>query len=178
MYTQSFSCVWLCVTPRTVAHQAPLSAGFSRQEPWSGLPLATPGDRPHPGMEPMPLVLVSPLGRQMLYHRAPWEAPSVVSRSMWSIPRPPRWFSAKPGDKSLTPGAVRFSGGGNGNPLQYSCLGNPMDGGAWRATVHGVTKNQTDAEHRANSSWLRMLWQLQVNSEATQPHICFKRSFS
>ena len=31
-------------------------------------------------------------------------------------------------------------GGGNGNPLQYSCLGNPMDRGAWRATVHGVTK--------------------------------------
>ena len=31
----------------------------------------------------------------------------------------------------------------NGNPLQYSCLGNPMDRGAWRATVHGVTKRQT-----------------------------------
>ena len=34
-------------------------------------------------------------------------------------------------------------GEGNGNPLQYSCLGNPMDGGAWWATVHGVTKSQT-----------------------------------
>ena len=32
---------------------------------------------------------------------------------------------------------------GNGNPLQYSCLENPMDGGAWRATVHGVAKSQT-----------------------------------
>ena len=31
----------------------------------------------------------------------------------------------------------------NGNPLQYSCLENPMDGGTWRATVHGVTKSQT-----------------------------------
>ena len=31
----------------------------------------------------------------------------------------------------------------NGNPLQYSCLGNPMDGGAWQATVHGVAKSQT-----------------------------------
>ena len=39
------------------------------------------------------------------------------------------------------PGVV--SGEGNGNPLQYSCLGSPMDGGAWRATVHGVTKSQT-----------------------------------
>ena len=34
-------------------------------------------------------------------------------------------------------------GEGNGNPLQYSCLGNPMDGGAWYATVHGVTKSRT-----------------------------------
>ena len=37
-----------------------------------------------------------------------------------------------------------LSGGeGNGNPLQYSCLENPMDGGAWWAAVHGVTKSQT-----------------------------------
>ena len=35
-------------------------------------------------------------------------------------------------------------GEGNGNPLQYSCLGNPMDKGAWWATVHGVTKSQTE----------------------------------
>ena len=34
-------------------------------------------------------------------------------------------------------------GVGNGNPLQYSCLGNPMDRGAWRATVHGAAKSQT-----------------------------------
>ena len=34
-------------------------------------------------------------------------------------------------------------GGGHGNPLQYSCLENPMDRGAWRATVHGVTKSRT-----------------------------------
>ena len=37
---------------------------------------------------------------------------------------------------------VRF-GGGNGTPLQYSCLENPMDGGAWWAEVHGVAKSQT-----------------------------------
>jgi len=36
-----------------------------------------------------------------------------------------------------------FPGGGNFNPLQYSCLKNPMDRGAWWATVHGVTKSQT-----------------------------------
>ena len=37
----------------------------------------------------------------------------------------------------------RFPGEGNGSPLQYSCLENPMDGGAWYATVHGVAKSQT-----------------------------------
>ena len=37
----------------------------------------------------------------------------------------------------------RSPGGGHGNPLQYSGLENPMDGGAWRATVHGVTQSQT-----------------------------------
>ena len=47
---------------------------------------------------------------------------------------------ASVGDVSLIPGWGRSSGEGNGNPLQYSCLGNPMDRGAWRAAVHGVTK--------------------------------------
>ena len=40
----------------------------------------------------------------------------------------------------LIPGLGRSPGEGNGNPLQYSCLENPMDRGAWRATVHGVTR--------------------------------------
>ena len=43
----------------------------------------------------------------------------------------------------LIPGWVRSPGKGNGNPLQYSCLGNPMDREAWWAIVHGVTKSQT-----------------------------------
>ena len=51
-------------------------------------------------------------------------------------------------DPGLIPGLLRSPGGGNGNPLQYSCLENPMDRGAWQATVygvtvHGVTKSQT-----------------------------------
>ena len=49
--------VQLFVTPWTVAHQASLSMGFSRQEYWSGLPLPSPGDLPHPGMEPRSLAL-------------------------------------------------------------------------------------------------------------------------
>ena len=47
------------------------------------------------------------------------------------------------GDVGSIPGSGRFSGEGNGNPLQYFCLENSMDRGAWRATVHGVTKNWT-----------------------------------
>ena len=46
-------------------------------------------------------------------------------------------------DAGLIPGSGRSPGGGHGNPLQYSCLENPMDRGAWRAAVHGVTKSQT-----------------------------------
>ena len=49
---KSLSCVQLFVTPWTVAHQASLSMGFSRQEYWSGLPFASLGDLPHPGTEP------------------------------------------------------------------------------------------------------------------------------
>ena len=45
---------------------------------------------------------------------------------------------------SLIPGSGRSPGEGDGNPLQYSCLENPMDGGAWPAIVRGVTKGQND----------------------------------
>ena len=47
------------------------------------------------------------------------------------------------GDPGSIPGSGRSPGEGNGNPLQYSCLGNPMDRGAWWATVRGVAKNRT-----------------------------------
>ena len=52
-------------------------------------------------------------------------------------------LSASAGDVGSTPGLGRSPGEGNGNPLQYSCLGNPMDRGAWWATVHGVTESDT-----------------------------------
>ena len=48
------SCVRLFATPWTIAHQAPQSMGFSRQEYWSGLPFPSPGDLPHREMEPGP----------------------------------------------------------------------------------------------------------------------------
>ena len=46
-------------------------------------------------------------------------------------------------DTGLIPGSERFAGEGNGNPLQYSCMENSMDRGAWWATVHGVAKSWT-----------------------------------
>ena len=46
-------------------------------------------------------------------------------------------------DAGSIPGSGKFPEGGHGNPLQYSCLENPMDRGAWRATVHRVAKSQT-----------------------------------
>ena len=64
----------------------------------------------------------------------------------------PRWLSGKEsacnaGDVGSIPGSGRSpGGGGNGNPLQYSYLGNPMDRGAWRAIVHGVAKESDMTE--------------------------------
>ena len=47
------------------------------------------------------------------------------------------------GDQGSIPGLGKSFGGGHGNPLQYSCLENPMDRGAWQASVHGVAKSRT-----------------------------------
>ena len=60
-----------------------------------------------------------------------------LSRLPWWL----RGYSA--GDLGSIPGSGSSPGGGNGNPLQYSCLENPMDGGAWWVTVHGVAKSRT-----------------------------------
>ena len=71
-----FSHVWLSVTPWTVAHQAPLSMGFSRQEYWSGLPFPTLGDLPNPGIEPMSLMspaLTSGFFTGALPGKPPWD---------------------------------------------------------------------------------------------------------
>ena len=60
-------------------------------------------------------------------------------------------------DVGLIPGLGRSPGGGHGNPLQYSCLENPMDREAWQATVYGVAKSQTRLKrlstHTSTGSW-------------------------
>ena len=85
----------------------------------------------------------------------------VLSRTslfkcIYTLIKLPWWHSSKEsacnagaaGDRSSIPGLGRSPGGGHGNPVQYSCLQNPMDRGAWQATVHGVTKSRT---------WLKQL---------------------
>ena len=65
---------------------------------------------------------------------------------MYHVARVVKNLPAKAGDIKDTgsiPGSGRSSGGGHGNPLQYSCLENPMDRGAWWATVHMVAKSWT-----------------------------------
>ena len=67
-----------------------------------------------------------------------------------------RWLSGKEsassaGDVGLIPGSRRSLGAGNGNLLQYSCLGNSMNRGAWWATVHGVAKSQTQLRAHTHS---------------------------
>ena len=66
-------------------------------------------------------------------------------RASWTFPTDAsgKEPTCNAGDASSIPGSGRAPGGGNGYPLQYSCLENPMDRGAWRVTVHRVTKSWT-----------------------------------
>ena len=75
------------------------------------------------------------------------------------------------GDRVSIPGWGRCPGEGNGTPLQYSCLENPMDGGAWQATVPGVAKSWTqlsDFTSLPNENYLQMLY-LAFDIEHTPP---------
>ena len=80
-----------------------------------------------------------------------WLPPALVVRASW-------WLSGKQsachvGDLGLTPGLGRSSGEGKGYPLQYSCLGNPMDRGAWRATVRGLQRVRHEMRGLSCGAW-------------------------
>ena len=136
-----FSHVQLFATAWSVALQAPLSMGLSKKEYWSGLPCAPPRDFPDPGIEPASHVFC--IGGRLF---TIWATRETHQKS-WL----PWWLSGK--DSScqcrrhrrprFDTWVGKISGEGHGNPLQYSCLESPMDRGAWRATVHGVTKTLT-----------------------------------
>ena len=112
---------WKKVKVKSVSHlwpcglacQAPLSLGFSRQEYWSWLPFSS-GDLPDPGIEPRSPTFAGKLFYHLSHQRIP----------IWWV-------------------LVSSFREGNGNPLQYSCLANPMDGGVWWTAVHGVSKSRT-----------------------------------
>ena len=59
---------------------------------------------------------------------------------------------ANTGDMGSIPGSGRSPGGGNDNTLQYSCLGNTVDRGAWQATIHGVTKELNTTQQLSNNN--------------------------
>ena len=69
----------------------------------------------------------------------------VVSQDWEGLPggSDSKEFACNAGDPCMIPGSGRYPGEGNGNPLQYSCLENPMDRGAWWTTVHVVAKSWT-----------------------------------
>ena len=120
----------LTVTPWTVAGQAALFMGFSRQEPWSGLPFPSPNIYVYVCM----CVYLYTYVCVYRYMAFPWRPSGEGSACN----------TGDAGDAGLIPVLGRSLGGGNGSPLQYSCLGNPMDRGAWWATVPGVTRVRHD----------------------------------
>ena len=146
-----FSCVRFFPTLRSVARQAPLSMGFSRQEYWSGLTFPPPGDLPSPGIEP-----VSPALAGRFFITEPPGKPNKQTTVLLKYLYTFYWATqaalvvkknlpANAGnvrDPGSIPGLGRPPGGGHGNPLQFSCLENPMDRGAWWAKVSGVAKSQ------------------------------------
>ena len=84
---------------------------------------------------------------------------SLTTSTWWkgfpsgSVVKNPPANTGASGDVGLIPGSERSLGGGNGNPLQYSCWDNPMDRGAWWSTVHGVSKSQTGLSMHAHTWW-------------------------
>ena len=107
-----------------------------RKSQW--LPEAPPAS----SMEACPVV-TGPLG----IHRshAPCPRVSPWAQFPFSCPLLPRWPAGKESACISIPGSGRSPGGGKGNPLQYSCLGNPTDrGNPWRATVHGSQRVRHD----------------------------------
>ena len=125
--------------------------GVSRQEPWSELQCTPLGDLPDPGIESVspssPALQASSL--LLSHQKGPEKSLNSTKIGIFKYYFGlPWWLRVKAsacnvGDLGSIPGLGRYPGERNGNPLQYSCLENPMDGGAWWTTVHEVTKSRT-----------------------------------
>ena len=97
----------------------------------------------------------SALKMQPVQVHGPWnQAPPNVALSSWCLMHPIKNLPANAGDTGdtdLIPGLGRSPGGRDGNPLQYSCLENPMDREAWWAIVHGVAKSWTQLSRHTHT---------------------------
>ena len=137
--------VCLFVTLWTVAHQAPLSMGFSRQEYWSGLPCPATGDLPDLGTEPTSLVSLA-LAGGFFITISTWEESHTLLK-------PLRWFSwwlswsrihLQCGRPSWIPGLGRSPGGGHATHSSTLAWRIPLDRGPWGGGgVCGVAKRVT-----------------------------------
>ena len=116
---QSLSCVQLFATPWIAARQASLSITNSQSLP--------------------KLMAIELVYTHTNRYMSVCLSPALVFLGSSVVKN----LSASAGDVGLIPGLERSPGEGSGEPVQDSCLGNPMDKGAWWTTVHGVTKSRT-----------------------------------
>ena len=104
--------------------------------------------------------------------------------SRWGFPHSSlgKESACSTGDPGSTPGLGRFPGEGNGYPLQYSCLENPMDGGAWWAAVHGVTESGTTERltlHFSGGKWSEnMQWHRKEQRREDEEEASLQRLWS
>ena len=139
--------------------------GFPRQEYWSGLPFPPLRDLPNLGMEPMSPAAPTLAGRFFTTEPSGKPCLSDVRTSIHYIPCSSVGFlgglvgkesACNAGDSDSIPGSGRYPGEENGNPLQHSCLENPMDRGAWQATVHRVARARHNLATKPPPCYIKM----------------------
>ena len=153
----SLSVVSDSLTPWTVARQAPLTMGFSKQEHWSGLPSPPPGDLPNSGVEPRSPALQAdslpsePPGKPIFMYK---------DKYVWCFPR---WHSGKGHTcqcrrykrRGFDPWPRKIPWSRKWQPTPVLLPENSMDRGVPRATVHGVMKSQTCSSTHEQQQYIK-----------------------